>query len=174
VTSRIQWMRPSPTRSSSWIHSQHDHPLLAALTLTSKIIAIEDWVLPSGTFPAAKMPGEYRKRLEERMPSSKIQRDAADLGLPPYLPRQADSYRSRQDQHNAAHRRLASLAHEFILTPRRSKRPGLTSLRCFDAGSRAETIQSRGRHFLEGGMFASFPGCYRPSPPPSAFGPDSN
>jgi len=25
--------------------AQHDHPLLAALTMTSEIIAIEDWVL---------------------------------------------------------------------------------------------------------------------------------
>ncbi len=29
--------------------AQHDHPLLAALTMTSEIIAIEDWVLPAGT-----------------------------------------------------------------------------------------------------------------------------
>jgi hypothetical protein len=26
--------------------AQHDHPLLAGLTMTSEIIAIEDWVLP--------------------------------------------------------------------------------------------------------------------------------
>ena len=26
--------------------AQHDHPLLAALTMTSEIIAIEDWILP--------------------------------------------------------------------------------------------------------------------------------
>ena len=26
--------------------AQHDHPMLAALTMTSEIIAIEDWVLP--------------------------------------------------------------------------------------------------------------------------------
>ncbi len=42
---------------------QHDHPFLAALTMMSKIIAIEDWVLPDGTVPAAKTPKEYRQRL---------------------------------------------------------------------------------------------------------------
>ncbi|MEN8167538.1 MAG: amidohydrolase, partial [Pseudomonadota bacterium] len=45
--------------------AQHDHPFLTALTMMSEIIAIEDWVLPSGTVPAAKTPEEYRKRLEE-------------------------------------------------------------------------------------------------------------
>lgn len=45
--------------------AQHDHPMLAALTMTSKIIAIEDWVLPQGTSPAAKNRVEYLQRLSE-------------------------------------------------------------------------------------------------------------
>lgn len=45
--------------------AQHDHPLLAALTMTSEIIAIEDWQLPSGTVPAAKNRKEYLNRLTE-------------------------------------------------------------------------------------------------------------
>ncbi len=43
--------------------AQHDHPLLTALTMTSEIIAIEDWVLPDGTRPAAKNRDDYLKRL---------------------------------------------------------------------------------------------------------------
>jgi len=43
--------------------AQHDHPLLAALTMTSEIIAIEDWVLPDGTRPAAKNRDDYLKKL---------------------------------------------------------------------------------------------------------------
>ena len=43
--------------------AQHDHPLLAALTMTSEIIAIEDWVLPDGTRPAAKSREDYLKKL---------------------------------------------------------------------------------------------------------------
>lgn len=45
--------------------AQHDHPFLAALTMTSGIISIEDWVLPSGTVPAAKNHEDYIKRLTE-------------------------------------------------------------------------------------------------------------
>lgn len=45
--------------------AQHDHPLLTALTMESEIIAIEDWVLPTGTVPAAKNQEEYRKRLKD-------------------------------------------------------------------------------------------------------------
>ena len=43
--------------------AQHDHPFLAALSMTSEIIAIEDWVLPFGTVPAAKNREDYLKRL---------------------------------------------------------------------------------------------------------------
>jgi predicted amidohydrolase YtcJ len=43
--------------------AQHDHPLLAALTMTSEIIAIEDWVLPDGTAKAARNRSEYIARL---------------------------------------------------------------------------------------------------------------
>ena len=43
--------------------AQHDHPVLAALTMTAEIIAIEDWVLPSGTVPAARNREQYLKRL---------------------------------------------------------------------------------------------------------------
>jgi hypothetical protein len=45
--------------------AQHDHPLLAALTMTSEIIAIEDWVLPQGTSKAAKSHADYLRRLAE-------------------------------------------------------------------------------------------------------------
>jgi hypothetical protein len=45
--------------------AQHDHPLLAALTMTSEIISIEDWVLPTGTSKAAKDRTEYLKRLAD-------------------------------------------------------------------------------------------------------------
>ena len=45
--------------------AQHDHPLLAGLTMTSEIIAIEDWVLPEGTARAARNRSEYLQRLKE-------------------------------------------------------------------------------------------------------------
>lgn len=51
--------------------AQHDHPLLAALTMTSTIIAIEDWVLPQGTSKAARGRDDYLKRLAEANASLK-------------------------------------------------------------------------------------------------------
>jgi hypothetical protein len=45
--------------------AQHDHPLLAGITMTSEVIAIEDWVLPHKTFTAAKSHAEYIKLLTE-------------------------------------------------------------------------------------------------------------
>jgi len=44
---------------------QHLHPLLGATTLVTEVIAVEDWVLPHRTFPAACSPEEYRRRLTE-------------------------------------------------------------------------------------------------------------
>ena len=49
--------------------AQHDHPLLAALTMTTEIIAIEDWVLPQGTSKAAKGKDDYLRRLARRAPN---------------------------------------------------------------------------------------------------------
>jgi predicted amidohydrolase YtcJ len=43
--------------------AQHDHPLLTGLTMSSEIIAIEDWVLPDKTVPAAKNREDYLRRL---------------------------------------------------------------------------------------------------------------
>lgn len=45
--------------------AQHDHPLLAGLTMSSEIIAIEDWVLPQGTARAARNRSEYLQRLKK-------------------------------------------------------------------------------------------------------------
>lgn len=42
---------------------QHLHPLLGASTLMTEVIAVEDWVLPDRTFPAATSPEDYRRRL---------------------------------------------------------------------------------------------------------------
>lgn len=50
--------------------SQHDHPVLSALTLASEVLSIEDWVLPSGTVPAVKNKADFLRRLadaEERL-----------------------------------------------------------------------------------------------------------
>jgi predicted amidohydrolase YtcJ len=42
---------------------QHLHPILGATTLTTEVIATEDWVLPDRSFPAAHSHDEYLARL---------------------------------------------------------------------------------------------------------------
>ncbi len=42
---------------------QHLHPLQGAATLMTEVIAVEDWVLPVKTFPAATSPEDYREPL---------------------------------------------------------------------------------------------------------------
>jgi predicted amidohydrolase YtcJ len=44
--------------------AQHDHPLLGALTMSSEILSIEDWVLPSGTVSAVKDKQDFMARLK--------------------------------------------------------------------------------------------------------------
>lgn len=56
----------SPTRSSfPGFIAQHDYPFLTALTMMSEIIAIEDWLPPSGTISAANGREDYLKRFAE-------------------------------------------------------------------------------------------------------------
>lgn len=43
--------------------AQHDHPLLAALTMSSEILSIEDWALPFGTVPAVQDKQDFIDRL---------------------------------------------------------------------------------------------------------------
>ncbi len=44
---------------------QHLHPILAALSIMSEIIANDEWVLPDRVVKAATSPEDYRKRLTE-------------------------------------------------------------------------------------------------------------
>lgn len=43
--------------------AQHDHPVLAALTMASEVLSIEEWALPSGTIPAVSNKADFIKRL---------------------------------------------------------------------------------------------------------------
>jgi predicted amidohydrolase YtcJ len=43
--------------------SQHDHPVLSALTLACEVLSIEDWVLPTGTVAAVKDKTDFLQRL---------------------------------------------------------------------------------------------------------------
>ena len=54
---------------------QHIHPFLAALTLTSHVVSIEEWALPGAHYPAAHNADEYMARLraaEQAMPAGEM------------------------------------------------------------------------------------------------------
>ena len=42
---------------------QHLHPILGATTLTTEVIAVEDWILPHKTYPGAVCAEDYLRRL---------------------------------------------------------------------------------------------------------------
>ena len=46
---------------------QHVHPVLAALTMNTKVISIEDWDAIDGFSPAVRNPQDYSKRLKEAL-----------------------------------------------------------------------------------------------------------
>lgn len=43
--------------------AQHDHPVLAALTMASEVLSIEDWSLPGGIKPGVKDKNDFMTRL---------------------------------------------------------------------------------------------------------------
>jgi predicted amidohydrolase YtcJ len=139
--------------------AQHDHPLLAALTMTSEIIAIEDWVLPQGTSKAAKSREEYLERLAE-----------AEAGI-----NDPDELLLTWGYHQYFHGELTKAnldavsttrpiivwhrsAHEFYLNSAAEERFGVTR-EWFDALPESAKQQSdfENGHYWEQGWFAVMP-----------------
>ena len=139
--------------------AQHDHPLLSALTMTSEIIAIEDWILPSGTVPAAHSPEEYRQRLV-----------AANAGL-----KDPDEMLITWGYHQSFHGELKRSdldrvsstrpiivwhrsAHEFIVSTKALEVLGIDAafVAAMPDSARAQSNLEEG-HFWEAGMFGVLP-----------------
>ena len=139
--------------------SQHDHPLLAALTMTSEIIAIEDWVLPSGTVLAAKDRDEYLARLAE---ADRKRPDPNELlltwGFHHYFPGKL----TLSDLNNISSPRPSIVwhrsAHEVILNTAASKKFGVTR-EWYDTLNASQKQQSNfdDGHYWEQGVFGVLP-----------------
>lgn len=56
--------------------AQHDHPVLAALTMSSEILSIEAWVLPDRTVPAVKDKQDFMQRLSAAVAAAPPSGDA--------------------------------------------------------------------------------------------------
>ncbi len=139
--------------------AQHDHPLLTGLTMVSEIIAIEDWVLPSGVVPAARNPEEYRKRLAEA--DAKLKDPSALLVTWGYHPLFHGPL-TRADLDTISSRRPIIVwhrsAHEFIVNTKALQAYGIDAA---FIGGLSETAQKQSSleegHFWEGGMFGVIP-----------------
>ncbi|WP_315765448.1 MULTISPECIES: amidohydrolase [unclassified Bradyrhizobium] len=139
--------------------AQHDHPLLTGLTMMSEIIAIEDWVLPSGTIPAAKNREDYRKRLAEA--NAKL-KDPNDLlvtwGYDPSF--HGELTRSDLDKLSGTRPIIVwhRSAHEFIVNTKTLETYGIDAAFVGAMSTEAQKQSNLDEgHFWEGGMFGVVP-----------------
>ena len=139
--------------------AQHDHPLLTGLTMVSEIIAIEDWVLPTGTIPAASGQAEYRQRLLDA--NARLGNPRELLVTWGYHPlfhgplARADLDRISTTRPIIVWHRSA---HEFIVNTRALQAYGIDA--AFVAGlptNAKEQSNLEQGHFWESGMFAVLP-----------------
>lgn len=136
--------------------AQHDHPFLAALTMQSEIISIEDWELPSGTVKAAQDRNEYMARLAA---AEKAMKNPDEVLLTWGFHHYFHGKLTRADLDRISTARPIIVwhrsAHEFIVNSRAMDVFGVT--REFVAGfpaSAQEQSNFEEGHFWEQGLFA--------------------
>ncbi|MCZ8098617.1 MAG: amidohydrolase [Burkholderiales bacterium] len=139
--------------------AQHDHPMLAALTMTSEIIAIEDWVLPKGTSKAAKNREEYLARLASANAKLASPNDVlVTWGYHQYF--HGELKKADLDAISTTRPILVwhRSAHEFFLNSAAEKKYGVTK-EWFDKLPESAKNQSdfANSHFWEQGAFALMP-----------------
>jgi predicted amidohydrolase YtcJ len=139
--------------------AQHDHPLLAALTMTVPIIAIEDWVLPQGTSRAAKTHDEYLRRLRELEASQNDpSQGLVTWGYHQYF--HGSVTKSDLDKVSATRPIIVwhRSAHEFILNSAAERKYGVTH-EWFEKQSDSVRKQSDfpNAHYWEQGAFGVMP-----------------
>ena len=139
--------------------AQHDHPLLAALTMSSEILSIEDWVLPFGTVAAVRDKQDFIDRLTKAVESKKDPTEpVVTWGYHPAF--YGALTREDLDAISATQPILvwARSCHEMILNTVALEIGGVTQ-ELVDGFSPTEKMQSRfaeGR-FWEQGLFAVLP-----------------
>ncbi|MFG6448741.1 amidohydrolase [Roseateles sp. BYS180W] len=138
---------------------QHVHPVLAALTMSTKVISIEDWDTMDGFSPAVRDEKNYQKRLRAALAAHKDKRQAfVSWGYHNYMHGKLD--RALLDKlapdfpviiwHRSGH--------EFYLNSMALKKAGLdtTYVSKLDASAQHASSLERG-HFYEQGALAILP-----------------
>lgn len=139
--------------------AQHDHPVLAALTMSSEILSIEDWALPSGTVPAVKDKQDFMDRLTEAVKARTVPGEPVlSWGYHPAF--YGPLTRAELDTISTERPILvwARSCHEMILNSAALEVGGVTEevVDGFDETSQKQSNLEEGR-FWEQGMFAVMP-----------------
>ncbi len=139
--------------------AQHDHPVLAALTMSSEILSIEDWVLPTGTVPAVKDKQDFIDRLTQAVNDRPDPEEpVVTWGYHPAF--YGPLTREDLDAISTTTPILvwARSCHEMILNSIALEKGGVTQdlVAGFDETSQAQSNFAEGR-FWEQGMFSVLP-----------------
>ncbi|WP_170603460.1 amidohydrolase [Ruegeria arenilitoris] len=139
--------------------AQHDHPILAGLTMSSLILSIEDWDLPDGNTTALEDKDDFMTRL------AKAESELSD----PSEPLLTWGYHAafygpltRSDLDSISGERpifaWARSCHEFVLNSAALSKAGVTK-ELVESWSESEQSQSNFEdgHFWEQGLFAVLP-----------------
>ncbi len=152
--------------------AQHDHPMLAALTMSSEILAIEDWELPNKTVPAVTDKADFMARLinaENNMDGS----DAPLLTWGYHAYFFGELTRSDLDKISATRPIFvwARSCHEFTLNTAAMQAAGVSEeeYNSWPDSAREQSDFEAG-HFWEQGMFALLPYIAEMVANPTKFG----
>jgi predicted amidohydrolase YtcJ len=139
--------------------AQHDHPVLAALTMSSEILSIEDWVLPGRVVRAVRDQQDFLTRLAA----------ASHAMTDPTAPLLSWGYHpsffgplTRDMLDGVSPTRPIIVwgrsCHEFFLNSAALKAAGVNeaAVEAFPASARSQSNLAEG-HFWEQGMFALLP-----------------
>lgn len=151
--------------------NQHDHPWLAALTMSTEIIAIEDWELPGKTYPRAVNSEEYRQRLQAVV---ETHWDSQEVLYSWGYHRLWHGDLSRADLDSISTTVPIVIwqrsGHEFIFNTRALETFGIdrTTVDQFPEGSKAQSNWDKG-HFWEQGAMALVPMFFKAMAAPERF-----
>ena len=134
---------------------QHLHPVLGASTLSTAVIATEDWVLPDVTFPAAHTHAEYVARLA----AAERELDGPEDWLFSWgYHRLWHGDLSREILDSVSVTRPIGVwqrsCHEFFLNSVAIERLGITAADVAAAGEPGQTVDLERGHFWERGFMA--------------------
>lgn len=139
--------------------AQHDHPVLAALTMSSEILSIEDWVLPGGTVAAVQDKRDFIERLTQAVNAAPESQEAVlTWGYHPAF--FGPLRRADLDAISATKPIIVwgRSCHEFFFNSATMQQAGITEalVSTFSVSAREQSDMANG-HFWEQGLFAVMP-----------------